>query len=223
MAYCGLKTSIRFFYHTVCLGTKYSTIMCALIAGPVLPIKEKFAFVLAEFLFKKEFLTNFWKNLSRKQGNHGRILGWGRWYGAPPYFCDNYVLLFLKNISKINKYLVSQPPFSEFSGSAPSNKFNTSLLKIIVNFQIYIQKKCVVNHSPSYYETDLFSLYVLFSHFRQCDDTPENCSFQMSPYTLASTCISMHKLFMKRQKPNSLENITWSELGKQNIQAKKVE
>ena len=28
---------------------------------------------------------------------------------------------------------------------------------------------------------------------------------------------------MKRQKPNSLENITWSELGKQNIQAKKFE
>ena len=73
MAYCGLKTSIRFFYQTVCLGTKYSAIMCALIAGPVLPIKGKFAFVLAEFLFKKEFLTNFWKNLSRKQGNHGRI------------------------------------------------------------------------------------------------------------------------------------------------------
>ena len=73
MAYCGLKTSIRFVYHTISLGTKYSAIMCALIAGPVLPIKEKFAFVLAEFLCKKEFLTNFWKNLSRKQGNHGRI------------------------------------------------------------------------------------------------------------------------------------------------------
>ena len=27
---------------------------------------------------------------------------------------------------------------------------------------------------------------------------------------------------MKRQKANSLENITWSELGKQNLQAKKV-
>ena len=140
---------------------------------------------------------------------------------SPLFLC--YVLLFLKNISKINKYLVSQPPFSEFSGSAPSNKFNTSLLKIIVNFQKYIQKKCVVNHSPQYNETDLFSLYVLFSHFRPCDDTPENCSFQMSPYTLASACISMHKLFMKRQKPNSLENIMWSELGKQNIQAKKFE
>ena len=64
--------------------------MCALIAGPVLPIKEKFAFVLAEFLFKEEFLTNFWKNLLRKQGNHGWILGWGRWYGAPPFFCDMF-------------------------------------------------------------------------------------------------------------------------------------
>ena len=90
MAYCGLKTSIRFVYHTISLGTKYSAIMCALIAGPVLPIKEKFAFVLAEFLFKKEFLTNFWKNLSRKQGNHGRIYGSGQWYGAPPFFCDMF-------------------------------------------------------------------------------------------------------------------------------------
>ena len=190
MAYCGLKTSIRCFYHTVCLGTKYSAIMCALIAGPVLPIKEKFAFVLAEFLFKKEFLTNFWKNLSRRQGNHGRIQGWGRWYGAPHLFLC-YVLLFLKNISKINKYLVSQPPFSEFSGSAPSNKFNTSLLKIIVNFQKYIQKKCVMNHSPQYYETDLFSLYVLFPYFRPRDGTPQNCSFQMSSYALV-TCIHMY-------------------------------
>ena len=27
---------------------------------------------------------------------------------------------------------------------------------------------------------------------------------------------------MKKQKENSLENITWSEMGKQNVQAKKV-
>ena len=64
-----------------------------------------------------------------------------------PLFLEN-ILLFLKNISKINRFLVSRSPFSEFSGSAPSNKFNTSLLKIIINFQIYTQKKCVMNHSP---------------------------------------------------------------------------
>ena len=32
-------------------------------------------------------------------------------------------------------------------------------------------------------------------------------------------CIHVH---MKRQKANSLENITWSELGKQNMEAKEV-
>ena len=76
----------------------------------------------------------------------GRFRGGADGMVLPPFLC--YVLLFLKNISKINKYLVSRPPFSEFSGSAPSNKFNTSLLKMIVNFQIYTQKKCVMNHSP---------------------------------------------------------------------------
>ena len=59
--------------------------MCALIAGPVLPIKGKFAFVLAEFLFKKEFLTNFWKNLSRRQGNHGQISGGADGMVLPPF------------------------------------------------------------------------------------------------------------------------------------------
>ena len=47
--------------------------------------------------------------------------------------------------------------------------------------------------------------------------------FKCCPIHLHPHVISMHKLFMKRQKPNSLENITWSELGKQNIQAKKFE
>ena len=32
----------------------------------------------------------------------------------------------------------------------------------------------------------------------------------------------MYAQLMKRQKANSLGNITWSELGKQNIKAKKV-
>ena len=33
----------------------------------------------------------------------------------------------------------------------------------------------------------------------------------------------MYAQLMKRQKANSLGNITWSELGKQNIKAKKVD
>ena len=32
---------------------------------------------------------------------------------------------------------------------------------------------------------DLFSLYVLFSHCLVCDESPENCFFQMSRYPRA--------------------------------------
>ena len=35
----------------------------------------------------------------------------------------------------------------------------------------------------------LVSLYVLFPYFRPRDGTPENCFFQLSSYTRASTCI----------------------------------
>ena len=61
----------------------------------------------------------------------------------------------------------------------------------------------------------LSSLYVLFSHFSPRDGTPENCFFQMQSYARASMCMCMHNFKMKRQKANSLENISWSELGKQ--------
>ena len=59
---------------------------------------------------------------------------------------------------------------------------------------------------------DLFSLYVLFSHFRPRDVTQGNSFFQMSSYAQ----------LMKKQKENSLGNITWSEMGKQNVQTKEV-
>ena len=41
---------------------------------------------------------------------------------------------------------------------------------------------------------DFFKLYVLYSHFRPCDGTKENCFFQMLFYARASACISMHNL-----------------------------
>ena len=66
---------------------------------------------------------------------------------------------------------------------------------------------------------DLFSLYVLFSHFRPRDVTLGNSFFQMWSYTHAHVCITYEK---KKQKKNSLRNITWSEMGKQNVQAKEV-
>ena len=68
---------------------------------------------------------------------------------------------------------------------------------------------------------DVFSLKVLFFQYRPRDGTLEELVFffkfrRMHVLPCAHVCI------MKRQKANSLENITWSELEKQNIQDKKV-
>ena len=41
--------------------------------------------------------------------------------------------------------------------------------------------------------TDLFSLYVLFSHLRPRDGTPENCFFQISSYSCALVCLIYEK------------------------------
>ena len=69
--------------------------------------------------------------------------------------------------------------------------------------------------------TSLFSLYVSFSHFTPRDGTPGNCYFSK---VVPCTCIHVHMYvhLMKRQKANSLEIVSWSELGKRKIQAKKV-
>ena len=67
------------------------------------------------------------------------------------------------------------------------------------------------------YQIDLFSLYILFSHFRPRDATRGNSFFQMSSYARANLRITNEK-----QTENSHEGITWSEMGKQNVQAEKV-
>ena len=67
-------------------------------------------------------------------------------------------------------------------------------------------------------EIDLFSLYVLFCHFRPRDATRGNSFFQMSSYARANVRITNEK----KEKENSHEGITWSEMGKQNVQAKEV-
>ena len=59
---------------------------------------------------------------------------------------------------------------------------------------------------------DLFSLYVLFSHFTPRDATPGNGLMH----------VQMYAELMKKQKENSHEDITWTEMGQQNVQAKKV-
>ena len=60
-------------------------------------------------------------------------------------------------------------------------------------------------------------MYVLFSHFRQRDGTRGNSFFQMSSYARANVRITNEKT-----KANSHEGITWSEMGKRNVQAKEV-
>ena len=64
---------------------------------------------------------------------------------------------------------------------------------------------------------DLFRLYVLFSHFRPRDVTLGNIFFQMSPYARAYVCKTYEK---QKQKESPLLNIKWSEMGKQNVQAR---
>ena len=72
---------------------------------------------------------------------------------------------------------------------------------------------------------DVFSMKVFFFFFqnRPRDGTLEELFFFFSNF-VPCACIHapMYAFLMKRQKANSLENITWSELGKQNVQGKKV-
>ena len=63
-------------------------------------------------------------------------------------------------------------------------------------------------------EIDLFSLYVfIFSHFTPGDATRGNSFFQMSSYARANVRITNEK----KQKENSHEGPTWSEMVKQNL------
>ena len=68
---------------------------------------------------------------------------------------------------------------------------------------------------------NIFSLYVLFSHSRPRDGTPDNCSFKCRlcrrPRAYSRNVISIYF-----EKVNFIENITWSKLGKRNLQIKKV-
>ena len=72
-------------------------------------------------------------------------------------------------------------------------------------------------------QIDLFSLYDLYSHLTLRDATVGNSFFQMSSCTRAysSYARANERLTYKKQKDNSHENITWSEMGKQNVPAKR--
>ena len=60
---------------------------------------------------------------------------------------------------------------------------------------------------------DLFSLYVLFSQYRSCDNTLENCFFQIS---------SCSRAYVRTKRQSVKFPCDLSRLGKQNIQAKEV-
>ena len=64
---------------------------------------------------------------------------------------------------------------------------------------------------------DLLSFCILFLHCRPLDVTPENSFFHMSSY--ARECVRIN---CEKQTKNSFENITCSEMRKQNEQAKHV-
>ena len=63
-----------------------------------------------------------------------------------------------------------------------------------------------------YMQIDLFSLYILFSQYRSCDDTLENYFFQTSSYS----CAYQRIIYEKKKEQIPLSPL----LGKQNIQTK---
>ena len=85
-------------------------------------------------------------------------------------------------------------------------------------FRLSPPKRESPRHKVAENTIDLFSLYDLFSHFCPRDATRGNSFFQMS-YARANVRITNEK---KKQKENSHEGIAWSEMGKQNVQAKEV-
>ena len=104
--------------------------------------------------------------------------------------------------------------------SPPARDFQAFLVSCQHRKWVYCTGKPMENAVYCIYKTiNLFSLYVLFSHFRPRDATRGNSFSQMSSYARANVRIINEK---KKQKDNSLEGITWSEMGKQNVQTKKV-
>ena len=64
---------------------------------------------------------------------------------------------------------------------------------------------------------DLFHLYILFSQYRSCDNTPEIWPFVL--FIKKSACTLFNE---QNTGPILLSIISWFVLGKQNVQAKKV-
>ena len=67
--------------------------------------------------------------------------------------------------------------------------------------------------NPTHSPIDLFSLYVLSAHFRPRDATRGNSFFARANVRISNE---------RNKRKNCHEGITWSEMGKQNVQAKEV-
>ena len=65
-------------------------------------------------------------------------------------------------------------------------------------------------------------LYILFSQYRSCDDPQEAFVLFIKKSTRKHEYVCMYSFYWTRQRIKSLELITWSVLGKQNVRAKKV-
>ena len=102
------------------------------------------------------------------------------------------------------------------------------MTRIVVDKTIYHAKPHSICFLPQYQRNeifvltiDLFRLYILFSQYRSRDDTREIWSFVL--FIKKSTCRHIHACFNEQDKGSNLRSIiTWSVLGKQNVQAKKV-
>ena len=54
-------------------------------------------------------------------------------------------------------------------------------------------RSIVLLSTPLHVKIDLFRVYVLFSQYRSCDNTLENCFLQISSYTRAYPHINYEK------------------------------
>ena len=101
----------------------------------------------------------------------------------------------------------------------PKQSLEEIYFKSIIPSVTYSTLVWEIAHPPQW--IDLFCLYILFSQYRSCDDTREIWSFVL--FIKKSVFMLAFILYNEQDKGSiPLSIITWSVLGKQNVQAKKV-
>ena len=115
----------------------------------------------------------------------------------------------------INQSHVAEKTSNEIGANKPMKKFFSLTCAICLDSYVIARDLCgllIIN---------IFSLYVLFSHSRPRDGTPDNCSFKCR-HCRRRCAYSRNIRSIYFEKVNFIENITWSKLGKRNLQTKKV-